>query len=70
MQSRNVSHFAVVVFDETRGLDVEVMSGECVNGIEVPLYLSCNYTSGISSVESWGSVSMEMVLHKNCDVLW
>ena len=32
MQSRNVSHF-VVVFGETRRLDVEVMSCEGVNWI-------------------------------------
>jgi len=38
MQSRIVSQF-FVVFDETHGLDVEVMSGECVNWIEVSLYL-------------------------------
>jgi len=65
MQSRNVSHF-VIVLDETRGLDVEVMNGECINWIEVPLYLSWKNTSDISSVESRSSVSMETVLHKNC----
>jgi hypothetical protein len=59
MQSSNVNHF-VVVFDETRGLYVEVMSGECGNWIEVSLYLSWKYT-GISSVESWSSVSIKIV---------
>ena len=40
MQNRNVSHF-VIVLDETRGLDVGVMSGECVNPLNTELNPIC-----------------------------